>query len=196
MNRNDENSWKTMIIVAFALVSVVAIAMTAVKSCRAKDESSSEAPKDSPSVVAMSDATSPYTRVADEKGEDEHEWEAEFREQIAAQVDHAPARKYIGRCRLTVYNSTESSWGYATATGAKSQHLTTCAVDPKVIPYGSVVIVVDKDGEEHRFRAVDCGGFSGKWVDIFFDDTEAHGIQWLDECFGGEFAEVYAEAAG
>ena len=193
--RREEKSWGTIIICAFALVSVVVIAMAAVKSCRAKDESSSEAPKDNPSVVAMSDATSPYTGAADEKGKDEQPWEAEFREQIAAQVDVAPERKYIGRCRLTVYTPTESSWGYQTATGRRSEHLTTCAVDPKVIPYGSVVIIVDKDGEEWRFKAIDCGGFSGKWVDVFFDDTEAHGIEWLDECFGGEFAEVWVEVA-
>ena len=190
---NQDKGWGTIIICAFALVSVVVIAMAAVKSCRAKDESSSEAPKDNPSVVAMGDATSPYTRAADEKGKDEREpWEDEMLAEIEAQMQ-PPERQYIGKCRITVYNATESSWGYQTATGRKSEHLTTCAVDPKVIPYGSVVIIVDKDGEEHRFRAVDCGGFTGKWVDVFFDDSEAHGIQWLDECFGGEFAEVWVE---
>lgn len=107
--------------------------------------------------------------------------------------DERPTRQYIGSCRLTVYNSGEGSWGYATATGARSTHMQTCAVDPSIIPYGYIVIIVDKDGEEHRFRAVDCGGFSGKWVDIFFDDSEAHGIQWLDECFGGDFGEVWIE---
>ena len=189
--RREEKSWGTIIICAFALVSVVVIAMAAVKSCRAKDESSSEAVPVmetlSPSVSVDADTSLP------DGGKDEQPWEAEFREQIAAQVDVAPEREYIGKCRITVYNATESSWGYQTATGRRSEHLTTCAVDPKVIPYGSVVIVIDKDGEEHRFRAVDCGGFSGKWIDIFYDGSEKHGIQWLDECFGGEFAEVWVE---
>ena len=104
-----------------------------------------------------------------------------------------PPRTYIGNCRLTVYTPSETHWGYATATGAKSAHLMTCAVDPKVIPYGSNVIVIDKDGYEWRFKAVDCGNFSGKWVDIFFDGTEKHGIEWLDECFNNEHAEVWIE---
>ena len=104
-----------------------------------------------------------------------------------------PPRTYIGNCRLTVYTPTESHWGYATATGATSAHLMTCAVDPKVIPYGSNVIVIDKDGYEWRFRAVDCGNFSGDWVDIFFDGTLRHGIEWLDEVFNGDFAEVWIE---
>ena len=197
MNRNDENSWKTMIIIAFALVSVAVITFATVKSC-AKQEGKSGSEVLPVAVETVSPSVSdgfqpPSTAPSSEGAEDV---EAEFREQIAAQVDHAPARKYIGRCRLTVYNSTESSWGYATATGAKSQHLMTCAVDPKVIPYGSNVIVVDKDGEEWRFKAVDCGNFKGKWIDIFFDGSELGGIYWLDEVFGGDHADVYVEAAG
>lgn len=106
--------------------------------------------------------------------------------------DEIPPRTYVGTCRLTVYTPTESHWGYTTATGAKSQHLMTCAVDPKVIPYGSNVIIVAKDGSELRLKAVDCGNFTGKWVDIFFDGTERHGIEWLDENFG-EWGDVYIE---
>lgn len=104
-----------------------------------------------------------------------------------------PPRTYIGNCRLTVYTPTETHWGYATATGARSAHLMTCAVDPKVIPYGSNVIIVAKDGSELRLKAIDCGNFKGKWVDIFFDGTERHGIEWLDECFNNEHAEVWIE---
>ena len=108
-------------------------------------------------------------------------------------VAEIPPRTYIGNCRLTVYTPTESRWGYTTATGATSAHLMTCAVDPSVIPYGSNVIVIDKDGYEWRFKAVDCGNFSGEWIDIFFDGTEKHGIEWLDECFNNEHAEVWIE---
>ena len=184
---NQDKSWGTLVITACVCVSIVLIVFASVKRCSKEIESASE--EEAVTVAMVIDDTT------DEKGEDEYEWEAEIREQIAAQVDVAPERQYIGKCRITVYNATESSWGYQTATGRKSEHLTTCAVDPKVIPYGSNVIVVDKDGEEHRFRAIDCGGFSGKWVDIFFDGSEKHGIEWLDECFGGEFAEVYVEVA-
>ena len=187
MNRNDENSWRTLVIVAFAIVSIVVIVIATVKSCTKQDGDSESAP--APETVSVM-----KTVEITPKQDDREPWEDEMLAEIEAQMQ-APERRYIGTCRITVYNATENSYGYQTATGVKSQHLMTCAVDPSVIPYGSVVIVIDKDGEEWRFRAVDCGGFSGKWVDVFFDDSEAHGIQWLDECFGGEFAEVYVEVA-
>ena len=133
--------------------------------------------------------TASETETSDIVERDPQEYEVEP-PMVVAEI---PPRTHIGKCRMTVYTPTETHWGYTTATGVKSQHLMTCAVDPKVIPYGSNVIVIGKDGEEHRFRAVDCGGFSGKWIDIFFDDSVSHGIQWLDECFGGEFAEVWYE---
>lgn len=108
-------------------------------------------------------------------------------------IDDSFLNKYIGKCRLTVYTPHETSWGYVTATGKKSMHLMTCAVDPKVIPYNSIVVITDKDGEEWRFKAIDCGNFSGNWIDIFFDGSEKHGIEWLDEVFGGDFANVRIE---
>ena len=181
MNRNDENSWKTMIIVAFALASVAVIVFATVKSCVKKEEPTTE-----PEVAPVM-----KTVEITPKQDDREPWEDEMLAEIEAQMQ-PPERRYIGTCRLTVYTPTESSWGYQTATGRKSEHLTTCAVDPTVIPYGSTVIVIDKDGEEWRFGAADCGGFTGKWVDIFFDGTELGGIGWLDEVFG-EFAEVWIE---
>ena len=185
MNRNDENSWRTCVILAFAIVSIVVIVFATIKSCVKQGDGSESAP--APETVSVM-KTVEITPKQDER----QPWEDEMLAEIEAQMI-PPERRHIGTCRLTVYTPTENSWGYQTATGVRSQHLATCAVDPKVIPYGSIVIVVDKDGEEHRFRAVDCGGFSGKWVDIFFEGSERHGIEWLDECFGGEFAEVYAE---
>ena len=140
-------------------------------------------------------STASVIKPSETKVDAEADWEVAFREEVSAQVDIAPERKHIGNCRLTVYTPTETHWGYATATGVKSQHLMTCAVDPKVIPYGSNVIIVAKDGSELRLKAIDCGNFKGAWVDIFFDDSVSHGIQWLDECFGGEWADVYIEVA-
>lgn len=53
-----------------------------------------------------------------------------------------------------------------TATGIKAKAGRTIAVDPKVIPYGSEVII---DG--NTYIAEDCGGaVDGNRVDIFFDD--------------------------
>lgn len=180
MRRDD--GFGAAVLAAFILVCVVVIFMAAAKSCN------EEPPED---TVDTPVGTMPVATTTHEP--EEREWEAEFRAQVSAQVDVQPERTYIGLCRLTVYNAEESHHGYNTATGAKSRHMMTCAVDPGVIPYGSVVIVVDRDGEEHRFKAVDCGDFRGKWVDIFFDGTERHGIEWLDECFGGDFGEVWIE---
>ena len=150
--RSEEKSWGVFVIAVSVLVSVFVIALGCVRSCgrsAAEDTSSVSngfAVLDSfPSRGSRAIDNRPYGDGTDAaagslpqspaatapSSEGAEDVEAEFREQIAAQVDHAPARKYIGRCRLTVYNSTESSWGYATATGAKSQHLMTCAVDPK-----------------------------------------------------------------
>lgn len=167
MNREQE-TWRSMVIIAFAIVSIIVIVVAAVRSCQRQEDKEPE-PMPAAEEVVVEYVPEP---------------------EVLAEI---PPRTYIGSCRLTVYNADESHHGYNTATGAKSRHLMTCAVDPKVIPYGSVVIVVGKDGKEWRFKAVDCGGFGGKWVDIFFDGTEKHGIEWLDEAFEGDFGEVWIE---
>ena len=54
--------------------------------------------------------------------------------------------------------------GY-TATGTKATEGRTIAVDPKIIPYGTTVII---DG--HEYIAEDCGGaIKGNKIDIFCD---------------------------
>ena len=52
-----------------------------------------------------------------------------------------------------------------TATGTRATAGRTIAVDPKVIPYGTKVYI---EGWGYRI-AEDCGGFSGKHIDIFVD---------------------------
>lgn len=55
-----------------------------------------------------------------------------------------------------------------TATGTKATEGRTIAVDPRVIPYGTEVII---DG--HTYIAEDCGGaVKGKAIDIYFDSHE------------------------
>lgn len=101
-------------------------------------------------------------------------------------------RKHIGRCRLTIYTPNETHWGYATATGVKSAHLRTCAVDPRIIHYGSTVILKSND-KEWRLKAVDCGNFRGKMIDVFYDGAVSDGVSWLISMFGAEYADVYIE---
>lgn len=94
--------------------------------------------------------------------------------------------KSMGEFRITVYtpHSDGGVWGYQTATGKKSKHLQTCAVDPNVIPLGSVIVV-----NGLTLRCVDVGSaVKGKTVDIFFDGTEKEAIEWAAQF--GDYAEV------
>lgn len=59
-------------------------------------------------------------------------------------------------------------WGNKTSTGAIAKEGRTIAVDPKIIPYGTEVII---DG--HTYYAEDCGGLiKGNMIDIYFDSHE------------------------
>lgn len=71
-------------------------------------------------------------------------------------------------------------WGKSTATGAIATEGRTIAVDPKVIPYGSTLII-DGVGE---YVAEDCGGaIKGNEIDIYFEnhkDTEIWGVKQIE----------------
>lgn len=64
-------------------------------------------------------------------------------------------------------------WGNKTSTGAIAKAGRTIAVDPKVIPYGTEVII---DG--NTYVAEDTGGdIKGNMIDIYFD-THEETILW------------------
>lgn len=86
----------------------------------------------------------------------------------------------LGVFSLTFYVPDEQ-WGYQTATGVRSQHLATCAVDPSVIPYGSVIRIEGNNGQVLTLKAVDCGSFSGNKIDIFWDGPVTSGYRWIAE---------------
>lgn len=93
-------------------------------------------------------------------------------------------------CRITVYTPYDDGgvWGYDTATGAKSEHLATCAVDPECIPLGSVLRVSNGD-TVLMLKAVDTGSaVKGKHIDIFYDGSISESERWADGF--GEYAEV------
>jgi 3D (Asp-Asp-Asp) domain-containing protein len=77
----------------------------------------------------------------------------------------------------------ECSEGYGTmtATGVTATEGRTIAVDPKVIPYGTNVLIDDK-----LYVAEDCGGLiKGNKIDIYFDchsKVEKFGKQNLTVC--------------
>ena len=97
------------------------------------------------------------------------------------------SRKTNGKdFRITVYtpSSDGGKWGYSTSTGARSEHLKTCAVDPDVIPLGSIIEV-----NGMRLKAVDTGSeVNGNVVDIFYDGSSKEAREWINGF--GEYHEV------
>lgn len=60
-----------------------------------------------------------------------------------------------------------------TATGTLAAEGRTIAVDPRVIPYGTHVLLIFPDGTQSEYVAEDCGGgVTGSRVDVFFSDHE------------------------
>lgn len=100
---------------------------------------------------------------------------------------------FLGEFTLTAYCACSkccSVWanGY-TATGTWATEGRTIAVDPKVIPYGSRVLLIWPDGTQHSYIAEDCGsGVNGNHIDVFFDDHQAA------RRFGVQSAMAYLEA--
>lgn len=84
----------------------------------------------------------------------------------------------LGKFKLTAYCPCEKCCGVntgITATGTKATEGRTIGVDPKVIPYGSKVLINGKE-----YIAEDTGDIHGKHIDIFFenhDDAIAFGVQ-------------------
>lgn len=75
----------------------------------------------------------------------------------------------LGKFTLTAYCGCAACCGKTdgiTSTGTKAKAGRTIAVDPKVIAYGTELVI-----NGHEYVAEDCGGnIKGKHVDIYFDD--------------------------
>lgn len=99
---------------------------------------------------------------------------------------------FLGEFTLTAYCPRRcccGKWasGY-TATGTLATEGRTIAVDPKVIPYGSRVLLIWPDGTQHSYIAEDCGcGVNGNHIDVFFNDHQAARV------FGVQSAMAYLE---
>ncbi len=100
---------------------------------------------------------------------------------------------FLGEFTLTAYCPRRcccGKWasGY-TATGTLATEGRTIAVDPKVIPYGSRVLLIWPDGTQREYIAEDCGGgVNGNHIDVFFNDHQAARV------FGVQSAMAYLEA--
>ena len=95
----------------------------------------------------------------------------------------APQLESLGIFKLTAYcpcTSCSGPYGTQTATGVTAQEGRTVAVDPTVIPYGTVLVI-----NGHEYVAEDCGGaVKGKIIDIFFNEHKDN---------FREYAEVYVK---
>lgn len=100
---------------------------------------------------------------------------------------------FLGEFTLTAYCPGRcccGKWasGY-TATGTLATEGRTIAVDPKVIPYGTRVLLIWPNGTQRSYIVEDCGsGVNGNHIDVFFDDHQAA------RRFGVQSAMVYLEA--
>lgn len=95
-------------------------------------------------------------------------------------------KKKVVRKKWTTYRITaycpccdcSDKYGRITSTGVVPRQGRTIAVDPKVIPYGSVVRIKGLGD----FIAEDCGGkIKGNSIDLYFNvhsDTEKFGVQY------------------
>lgn len=91
------------------------------------------------------------------------------------------AKQDLGYFSLTFYVP-DAKWGRATATGEEPVHLRTCAVDPRIVPYGSVLLVVSSTGKTITVRANDCGnGIIGNKLDIFWDRSISEGYDFFED---------------
>ena len=84
------------------------------------------------------------------------------------------SKYWITHVKLTAYCSCyycSEQWGTKTSTGKRCISGRTIAVDPNIIPYGSIVEI---DG--HKYVAEDCGGgVNGHHIDIYVDShAETH----------------------
>lgn len=108
--------------------------------------------------------------------------EPEVEEEVAAEAEHDANNRYAGTFKTTAYcpcYSCSEGWGRKTSTGATARASHTIAVDPKVIPYGTKVMI---DGV--IYTAEDRGGgVKGNHIDIFYDshsETYQHGVRYKD----------------
>lgn len=94
---------------------------------------------------------------------------------LEGQVDELSKWRELGTFRITCYWMGEDKYGDLTSTGTKAQINHTIAVDPNVIPYGSIILI---DGKE--YIAEDCGGaIKNNIIDIWVkNESNSFGVKY------------------
>lgn len=103
-------------------------------------------------------------------------------DKTADSFEHTMVFKITAYCPCSQCNGPWS--GGATSTGARATQGRTIAVDPRVIPYGSKVLIGG-----HEFIAEDCGGaIKGARIDLYLDSHErcnSWGVRYLSVSWNG-----------
>ena len=87
---------------------------------------------------------------------------------LIAQLEELQKWRALGQFTVTYYWPGEDIYGRLTSTGAIAEEERTIAVDPSIIPYGSIVLINGKE-----YVAQDCGGaIKGNKIDIFVDNPK------------------------
>ena len=87
---------------------------------------------------------------------------------LIAQLEELQKWRALGQFTVTYYWPGEDIYGRLTSTGAIAEEERTIAVDPSIIPYGSIVLINGKE-----YLAQDCGGaIKGNKIDIFVDSPK------------------------
>ena len=95
------------------------------------------------------------------------------KQQLEKQIEELSKWKALGRFTITFYWPGEDHYGKLTSTGVIAQEGKTIAVDPSVIPYGSIIKI---NGNE--YIAEDCGGaIKGNKIDIFSENPKQEKYQ-------------------
>jgi 3D (Asp-Asp-Asp) domain-containing protein len=140
-------------------------------------------------VIYAATTQQPAEEAYNEHTEDIIRWKQEDTEVSVEPLDieivEQPAMESLGMFKLTAYcpckNCTSDGDGI-TASGTVATQGRTIAVDPSIIPYGTVLII-----NEHEYIAEDSGGkwIQGKEIDIFFDSHQEaleFGVQYAEVC--------------
>ena len=101
----------------------------------------------------------------------------------ASKADPVPEERWesMGVFKCTFYCSCRKcsgKWGHSTASGARCKEGITIAVDPKVIPLGTEVMI-DGIGA----RVAQDTGVKGKWIDVFMESHSEclqNGVRYLE----------------
>ena len=174
LRRQVAAQWAVIVILAALLVAV--LTMKAFAAPEKPELLPEAAARDTSSAAAIASAISDTTAEASVI-----ETEATMR----PISEDRPAAKSLGEFKLYAYCPCEKCCGIwadgITASGAKAVQGRTIAVDPAVIPLGSLVII---DGVS--YVAEDTGaGIEGNTVDIYFD-SHAQALE-----FGVRYSEVW-----